>query len=430
MKYDKDYLHGKYLDILKNTSLEDFKNININTILFNDIWFSFELERIDILKVLIKRLFFDYLVVDYKSIESEKNLVLTYKYNRLDHDNYWKSFKDILGSYNELEIHYKKSNFKLSCSIYKDIKLILKYFLVLKYINNHKTRIWLSIQLLNAIKIVKKLDDLDVKCSSFFTFFDGGFEGNLISQYLKNKGSTTVTLQHGQSMFRSKEQDRMNQSVILNFVSDYCFCKGEFSKSQFIKAGYDEKRVMPLGNLDSLNIKECELKLNDNKKICVFLDSPGYSFYERATNLLLEIVNNFSENFNYYYYVKPHPADKKKIYENFISEKRCLGLLQNNYSLDDIKEFVDFSVFHASAIYADLLLRYMKAYKFDTEYSFPIVSNKDDVFSSIEELELRVKEWDEKSYNSKVKYFENENTYYSNPKNITDRYREFIKSLN
>lgn len=427
--YNIDEVYGVYLRALENIEIDTLSNIKLDKLLFNDVGYSFNIKYKYIIKQLIIKLFTDYVDILKYGNDYGSKLLFTIKYNRKDHDSYWENFKKISGIKYEIEIRYK-NGLKLNKSIMHDVKNFIKIFRSFDRINLLKSRIWLSIQTQSAYKIMKKLEEISVDCSTVFMFYDGGFEGNIVSQFYKQQGATTITLQHGQCLFRNEYHDRINQSVILNFISDYCLCKGEFAKKQFLKAGFDESRVLPLGNLDFVDgLEEIKSTKNAKKAFCVFLDTPSYPFYRESTKQLVDIANHYCKEYNFVYFIKPHPADKEKVYLQSIDNKYCKEILNSNYSLDEIGPRIDFSIFHASAIYADLLLRNIKSYKLETEVSFDIVLNRFDVFNSIDELYKKNLIWESTDVSEKVSFFREQNELYSNPYDVKNRYLNFIKSL-
>lgn len=430
MKFDKDILHGQIISILDELTFKDTKFYKWSSILFNDIGYSFDIKYRYILKQLIIKLFFGYFKIQKNDYNLEKIMLFTIKYNRNDHDGYWEKFKKISGVQYEIELKYNENGIRLNDKILPDTINFMKIFCSLNRINLLKSRIWISIQILNAQNIIKELERIDAKCKSVIMFYDGGFEGNIVSQFYKQQGATTITLQHGQCLYRDKNHDRINQSVILNFISDYCICKGEFAKKQFIKAGFDESRLLALGNLDFVDGLNEGIITDDEKKVfCIFLDTPSYPFYKESTKQLIDVANSFCEKFNFIYFIKPHPADKEKSYLESIDRKYCKEILDSNHSLEEIGEKNDFSIFHASAIYADLLLRNIKAYKLETEIDFDIVLDEFDTFTSIDELHEKNEIWINTDVSKKYAFFKEQNELYSNPYDVKRRYQDFIKSL-
>jgi hypothetical protein len=425
----KDEKHEKYINILDDILIPDFDGYKITSILFNDIWFSFNMKFSYVIKHVLARLITNYLVISKTVNNGNKSLLFTFKYQREDHDRYWNEFKLISNIRNELELKYYYS-LSLNKEITHDILKFFKIYQLLKEIDSIKSRIWLSLQLLNALKIISKLEAFDKEYNAVYMFYDGGFEGNIVSQFYKQQGATTITLQHGQCLYRDHRHDRINQSVILNFISDYCLCKGEFAKNQFVKAGFDESRLLPLGNLDfSKGFDERKLVNDEKKAFCVFLDTPSYPFYKESTKQLIDAANFFCKEYDFTYLIKPHPADKEKSYLESLDRKYCKEILDSNHYLEEIGKKIDFSIFHASAIYADLLLRNIKAYKLETEIDFDIVLDEFDTFTSIDELHEKNEIWINTDVSKKYAFFKEQNELYSNPYDVKRRYQDFIKSL-
>lgn len=214
MNYDKDKMHGQMITILKKLTLENYDSYRWDTILFNDIGFSFDVRYRTIIKQLFKKLFTDYFSIIKHTHNDEDKLLFTIKYNRNDHDRYWEKFKHISKIENEISIGYTEGWTRLNKKIQDDILAFKSLFLSLNEINILKSRIWLSIQVFSAKKIIKELEIINAKCKYIFMFYDGGFEGNIVSQFYKQQGATTITLQHGQCLYRDKNHDRINQSEI------------------------------------------------------------------------------------------------------------------------------------------------------------------------------------------------------------------------
>lgn len=429
MNNDLDKLHYDYFEYLKNIQIRGLEGYKLQNILFNDIWFSFSMTFVYVFKHILVKLFTNYLFLRHRKDKVGKSLLFTFKFNRKDHDGYWTRFKSLSNIENEIELEYRYSvsiHQKFGINVLKFIEI----FSVLKGINKFKSRLWLSLQLFNTINIVSKLKEMDTKYNAVYMFYDGGFEGNIVSQFYQKKGATTITLQHGQCLYRDKNHDRINQSVILNFISDYCLCKGEFAKKQFVKAGFDESRLLPLGNLDFVDgLNEEIISENEKKAFCVFLDTPSYPFYKESTKQLIDAANFFCKEYDFTYFIKPHPADKEKSYLESIDRKYCKEILDSNHFLEEIGRKIDFSIFHASAIYADLLLRNIKAYKLETEIDFDIVLDEFDTFTSIDELHEKNEIWINTNVSKKYAFFKEQNELYSNPYDVKRRYQDFIKSL-
>lgn len=431
MNYNIDKKYDEYLKALKKTKFEGLMNYDVSRILYNDIGFSFNMKFTYIAKHVLFRLFFVYMNINVNKSDDQDILLFTHRFGRRDHDQYWESFKKLINNFNEIEIFYTKDKLKFNYHIFEDIKNFAINLYKLKEIDIWQSRIWLALQLINAKKITEELDRINVQCKVVFMFYDGGFEGSIISQYFKRIKSKTVTLQHGQCLFRENGIDHLNQSVIMNFISDYCICKGEFSKQQFVRAGIDEKRVIPLGDLNfKSDTKVKDLHSTDSKKaFCVFLDTPSYDFYERSTKNLIEFSNEFSELYNYNYYIKPHPADNKKSYLKYTNIKYNIKVFDNNSDIADIIDEIDFSIFHASAIYSDLLRLHIKPFKYISEIPFNIVTDEFDAFYDVFELKAKIETWYMNGPEEKKSYFDTQNKIYSNPIEVKERYLDFIKEI-
>lgn len=418
--------HIHYSEQIKKIKIKRLEMFDLDSLFYTSIYYYLNTNTITVLKEIIVNVFRKVFSLNLNNDHNNTNLLFTFQYKRVDHDDYWLTFKSIFDSYSELKLDYH--NKKFDRYFLKNIFFFIGVLYKLKGFSYH-IRLSLASKALLARKITRSLESLDMNYRYVFTFFDGGFEGNLIAQFFKNKSSKTVTLQHGQSLYR-KDGDRLNQSVIMNFISDYCICKGEFARQQYIKAGHPSSKVYALGDLNAIKLNS--LKYKEKKRLncfCVFLDAPGYPFFIDSTKLLLDFSEKFAIKNGYKFFIKPHPAMKNISLIESVDKKVCIDILDQNINLSLINEISDFSIFHASAIYADLLIRRIKSFKLNSNIDFDIVRNQKDLFNNIEDLVLKILEWENLSLIKKKQYFDIEVEYYSNPSLILKRYKNFIESL-
>ena len=422
-----DELHGKYLEALTNSKISEFKEYEMKRLLFNESYYACTIKFKRIFKLLASVIMKKQIECQYKDSLS-KILAFTFYYNRQDHDSYWDSFLDVLGEYDKIEVKYKKNASYFSIKEnFERFHKVFQFYKQLFKIRNVYHRLYLAARLMILYDFKNCLDTIvknDYKI--LVTFFDSGFFENLITQFANNRGIKTITLQHGQPVFKSYDNDRVNQSVILNLTSNYTICNGQFSKEQYLKAGYDENRLITLGSLKKVDSKK---DLNVRKgTFCVFLDTPLLPSSEQSNKKLLDLAVELSERTGMKFYVKPHPNDVET-YEDIEQNKKCIEIIRGKKSINEFKNLIDFGVFYASSIYVDMLSCYIKPFKMNSQQLMSIVTKEEDIFDNIEDLITKVSLWYKKDGVQKREYFDDLIEYYLNPFGAKERYNDFINSL-
>lgn len=424
-----DEIQGKYINILKSVNIYDFKDFDLVKLLFNDSWRAINSNYKSTARYILKAIMFPNIEMSIDYVGKFNDLLfITCPYNRRDHDNYWKEFKSLFYDFCDLTVKPKLRNKKIMPNVKKMIYKInkfIKYFSALKQITPIKNRIYLATSLLILNELYEQIKNCELHPKVMVCFFDSGFYENLISQYYKSIGAITITLQHGQPIFRCWDKDRLNQSIILNFTNDYFIANGKFTLNQFVAAGVDLRRIKVLGSLKHIHQKDLNVFHN---KLGVFLDAPGYPFAQETNIRLIEIAEQFCKKYNYKYLLKIHPADKVENYKQHIGTQ-CVEVLDKNSIMEDFADTIDFGILHASAIYIDLLANYTKSYKMRTDFEFPLVEMESDLFSSIDELDNKFTCWRDISNQDKTCYLNDLIKYYLYAENVENRIYSFINNL-
>lgn len=426
-KYDKDTLHGRYLDILGKTRITFLKNYNMKQLLYNECMYAIESKPLLSIKAVIKRLLTSYALYDVFITNSDL-LLFSVVYHRQDHDDYWEKFKLLFSKYNSVQVDFlahksSKINLKRFGSRIVTFRRLSKELFC---INEIKNRLYLASRLLEIIEFKQKLDKLKIQPKVVVCFFDGELYSNFAVQYYKNIGAITVTNQHGQPLFRSWFNDRLNQSQILNFHCDYFIAKGKFTKRQFVNADIEEKHIVVLGGLNENS--SCDRNFQEIKTFGLFLDCPLLPFASESNIKLIETAEEISEKTGYYYLIKLHPYDKKDNYMKY-QNLHCKTIYHTERRLTDIFSEIDFGVLHASAIYIDLISSWKKAYKYESDIYFPITENEQDLFASPDELTNKMKLWKDKSIAEKIEFLSDEQKYYNDCDGSEVRIKRFIEQL-
>ena len=425
-------MESKHLDqeqtelllILKEITINELKDIQIDKVLFNNTRDALMKSRCQSYKAMIKAIVAN--SINFESVlrNSNRPLIITYDYHRRDHTEYWSRFKAIVGSYDEIRVDVGE---KHAVSPREFIRAITRYHSVnkqLKRIKDKKSRRVLAAALVDLLKVNDYIEKLKLNNAAAFIFFDGNYVENLIVQKLRNKGITVATMQHGQPVFHGLDCDRINQTMILNFSSDYIMVTGEFSKKQFMLGGVPEKKIFVGGSLRKVN----QVKASKEKDFVVFLDCPTNPNAVRDNKELMECAKKISNILDSRYVIKCHPQDDPQNYSNFSD---CRGVFAaKGTCIQEILEAKRFGILHASGVYLDIISEGIKAFCYVNDTDFPLVEEGMDSFVTVNELFEKIKIWDSYKTDEKREYMCNLMEYYLSPFDVENRYKEFVNKLN
>lgn len=420
-----DVRQGELLECLSKVRIDDFGAIAIDKILFNvsgtAIQYSINRAIKDIFKRLVSNSY------EYSSRLIGNDLVmLTYDYKRIDHTESWKQEKNLFDNYDEIflgDSSFSKNKLLSFKEIISSLNYQIKYMNQLKQVSSMKERGVLAAHLVELRRLLDTVKDDAINGKVVMTFFDGGSYENLLIQFLRSKGMKAITLQHGQPVFHGKSVDRINQTMILNFSSDYVIVPGEFSKKQFVMGGVLAESVFVGGSLKQ------NLPYKDKKTgwFSVFLDCPTYTSAFEDNCKMIEMAKNLSEKLKLHFFIKLHPQDSVEKYSE-------IDIGNGTFVKKEItpKEVIidsEFSILHASGVYLDVISSGCKAYCFVTDMIFPLVEYEDDKFSSYNELIYKLKKWRMKSKTEKEAYIGGLVEYYLHPNDSSRKHKEFVQKL-
>ena len=387
---DFDNRQTHILNIIKSSNIRGLENIDISRLLFNVSGEALKTTKYESNKKLIRTVLFDVIKAEFSVTDSNLPLVITYDYHREDHTNYWRKFKSFVADYNEIYIEEGRKNYSRVRKL-GEIVFVIKHYLRAKRqlvnVENSTVRRVLATNLAELIAFKRKLEKHKINCRSAFIFFDGNRVENLLVQMLRNCGVTVATMQHGQPVFHGSDCDRINQTMILNFTSDYIMVTGEFSKKQFMLGGIPEEQIFVGGSLR--NIKG--IADTSGKDFAVFLDCPTNPNAARDNKELIECAKRISELIGSHFVIKCHPQDSPQNYADF-SEKRG-AFVPKGTSIEKTLKGKGFGILHASGVYLDIISEGTKAFCYVNDTDFPLVEKGMDSFSTTTELIDKIEEW-------------------------------------
>lgn len=430
MSIDKNKKHSEYLDLLKTVRLASFPEIDLSRALYLDSLYTLDLNRIKVIKALIRSLFFK---VPELNVRTRNNpiLMLTTVHARDDHDSYWNSIKDLFPVKDEmiLDSRFTVKEYLANISLQGIPDRIRSYrgaYGALQVIKNKLHRGYLASKIITCEKYINEVKDQIKDTKAAIAFCDTFLFENVMIQFMHHKGITTITFQHGQPVFFGWDKDHLNQSQILNFSSDYYIAKGNYARMQFIKAGFDPKRIVVLG---SMNKAVHKLSGSSSGNVFgVFTDCILYDFAVYTNRKLIEMAEEISGKMHMTYFIKVHPSDTSFEYNRIISH-RCVGIYKQEYSNEELFGRIEFGLMSASAIYLDMLYANIKCYQMQTRISFPIVESRDDQFKTCEEFMSRFCAWKQLSTAEKERYFAKQQEEYGSCGNTGQKIQHFVKSI-
>jgi len=363
--------------------------------------------------LLLKPLKLNYIINDYES----KNLVFTQFYNRIDHDNYWNIFKSLFNNYNEIELNFEYKMFRLDFKIFQKIRLAITVMRALLIKLGIIDCLYLSAKLYDSKEIIRFLEKNNFSEKRLFLFYDGISESNLLNQFFKVRGFVTNSLLHGQPII-------FDQRDV--FFTDYFIVKGKFSLLQYFKLGYDKKRLINLGDLNSIKVPK-KSDFNEKRNFTLYLDSPGFNDYEKVTLMLIRIANELSKSYGYTYSIKQHPSEDRADWLNRVVDKKfCKLIYSTSTKNEEIIDQSDFSIVHRSSVFTDLILMHQLTLIYSTAFNMQYLYPKELCFKDIEKIMNAVHNWNSLSHKEKINKFDSLNEYYSYPINILDRYNDYL----
>jgi len=157
---------------------------------------------------------------------------------------------------------------------------------------------------------------------------------------IKTIGLAHSTIPKGYSMYSYNPIRDVDTPLGFPFP-DHFLVFGNSSKNSLVELGYPEQKIISFGNaaffnLDSfitiLNNSELKKKYNIKKEQKIILFTTAYlqEYYEQTfgkyyydTQILSDLIKNFSNNDNFVVFLKPHPSENSELYEKMISQSNA-----------------------------------------------------------------------------------------------------------
>lgn len=401
----KDVLQIRYLNKLECVSSKLLPNINLKKALFLETFYCQNLSFKKFVRFILRFILTNDTYIK-ANISNKKILSFYTKNYRKDHDEYWDSINKDIPAHDEIVILNKTSegkNFFYRISLKEIIRKTFFFIVFYKELNvipNLQHRMYLSAQLTDKKLLLEKIKKNNLSPKLVMCFFDSSKYESVIMQFFKQNKIITVTNQHGQPLFRSQYYDLVNQSQILNCISDFYLAKGNFQIQQFTNAGIKSQHIYCVGILD--NNKHL-FKLKNVSTIGIYLDTPGLMFSNQSNSMLISNAREIAKKLNIMFFVKTHPTDNVDKYSFLKKDKLCIGVFGRDLKLSQAMKMNDLAIIHASSTYVDAYFYGVRCLKLNSKFYFPI-SIESDNFNNIDQAIRIITQWNSTSFTEKKSY--------------------------
>jgi hypothetical protein len=272
----------------------------------------------------------------------------------------------------------------------------------------------------NIDQVSQFLDKAEFKV--LVTFCDAYDLDNILTQYARKIGKTTVTLQHGQ--YSLSKVDIPENMALNNLASDYLCAWGHATHSEFSKVNNHITTILPLGPLRFLNeriepFSEQNICSSESKQIiCVMLNADNCL---RINLKMIELATHHCKQTLTKYCVRFHPKNNNARYlPHFGSE------YVGEYN-DSKASVIRFSIIYTSGVMIELLMRGELFFLFQNDET-PELFRRDLLgFSTVSELTERVSSLFSNKEVSATK-LNALRDYFVNTTNVKKGYYDFFKN--
>ncbi len=225
---------------------------------------------------------------------------------------------------------------------------------------------------LNTIDAISKIDFSNVK--KFLCLANSLDLENLMTQYLHEKGVKTYSLMEGVYTIKNSEMPITN-IAFENLTSDIQLCWGQYSKEEFIKFGYEPRRIEVAGYPKEVAGKQMK-KGNTFSKGVVLLSE---YIMEKQNRILINLLANFSDRQEFY--LKLHPSLDYEEYSRLAAAKG-MRIIPKDKTINECVDNTtfDFAIAINSTAYYEALMRGLPCFRY-FDGSYTPMAGCDDEFS-------------------------------------------------
>jgi len=281
-------------------------------------------------------------------------------------------------------------------------------------------------------------DQLDIE--SYCCFVDHYGEQSAAVQILKNMGVKTVFLQHGLIPYFTEKDNKVFPVLYThyNHIADVFLAWGETQKEYLYRLGVNKSKIVVLGNpkynfttATIEHIVQSRRRLLKFRHFVLFLPAAVFNNHTMITKLI-ETAEAIAKQRGLTYMIKLHPALKWDVYAD-IPLPNCTKVIQNEMTLLEIFEEVDFGISTISTVMVEAQVYRAPIFIYETELVSDITGVKYvEGFKTIEELleKLDIYQDDSQFMNLMRQMGEISNGYIEiTDKKASTRYGNYFSSL-
>ena len=236
---------------------------------------------------------------------------------------------------------------------------------------------------LNVWSLLQNHKEVSVKSYLAFSSIHG-LEA-LLTSCFKLRGVSTFSLQHGLYHIYKKEVP-LDAISYENFISDYHFCWGQYTKDEFNEYGIEASRMIVGGYPRSVN-RGSKPDTLDLSNCVVLLARANYN--GSNLRLLKMLSDNLGKELNIS--LKLHPTLNLAEYE-LLAEKYGFEIIENDYTILETlsPDKYGFSISVNTAAYYESYIYYVPSLRYKDETFELGIDIDQDVFQSSEDLLFQV----------------------------------------
>lgn len=424
-----------YIKIREQLSLvhiPDFEKYDISSALAIQAWKSATMSKGSIVKRTIGMMICEKLSIRTVTDLGSKATALLYMEPvplRLDNKQIYENAVSFLEPCNHIELILISR---------KSIKWFLKkvpiFIRALKYLGNFSAinRLYFAASIATLYEVNDKCMNNSVlkQTKELLVFQDHEMMQNIAVQYVKANGGITISLQHGQRVYRKLDADYM---AFDNFISDYTLLWNQFSKKQYIKAGYPEERLPVVGSTKYVNkasgILNKSEKENFIKKgnflIGIVLNAPSQFGFEKITKQLIEWAQRIVSETSCQVLIKMHPTDKEENYREIVGAN--ISVAKREMSMQDFAKEITCGIGHASGALVDLIIMNVPVFLLQNDISFPLDLPDECKFTNYMEMKKCVLDTLKSMEENPQKFLDIKKSYYE--EDSYEKHCEFFSRL-
>ncbi|MFX1702576.1 hypothetical protein PV783_01415 [Chitinophaga sp. CC14] len=365
----------------KGYSIDKIVALDLIMLVYSGVNFSF------------KSCLFAFVRLDFSMIKElplAKVLSTMGRYNR--RKDYYEIFEFInnkLGDVYPVDLNDCKYSICFSgYNIVKAYRLIFKT--PLPYLTT-KEKLFLFVRVVHYYNCINALEkfSLETKYESYLAFSSVHPYEAIFTLYFQKRKVPTYSLQHG-LYFIFQRDIPIDALAYENFISDFHFCWGAYTRDEFVSYGIAADRLLIGGYPRKAHFVRKSSPIKCSRCI-IFLARHKYAESNFKLINMLEEYKKKNRDDNVQLYFKLHPTLDASLYEEKVKDVGVI--LMDNLTLTELlqSDKFDFSLAINTAAYYESYIYGVPSLRFSDDSFENGIGVRDDIFTSVEELSMQIK---------------------------------------